>query len=151
MRVSILSIVSLTLALANFVSGHSDDALHAREYVDDLSLRETNTDVLADISTRDLISELSERLERREEYVDDLSLRETNTDVLADISTRDLISELSERLERRDWGTPHRLLKCPHCHRQFIIPTNLVIHIAEVHSGQTNQPKPVNGGKAGRR
>ncbi|KAF5335285.1 hypothetical protein D9611_011742 [Ephemerocybe angulata] len=65
MRVSILSIFSLTLALANFVSAHSDDTLNAREYVDDLSVRETSADVLADISTRDLISELSDRLERR--------------------------------------------------------------------------------------
>ncbi|KAF5335341.1 hypothetical protein D9611_011738 [Ephemerocybe angulata] len=64
MRVSIVSIVSLTLALANFVSAHSDDILHAREYVDDLSVRDIG-DALADISTRDLISELSERLERR--------------------------------------------------------------------------------------
>ncbi|KAF5335411.1 hypothetical protein D9611_011745 [Ephemerocybe angulata] len=65
MRVSIVSIVSLTLALANFVYAHSDDTLHAREYVDGLSVREIG-DALADISTRDLISELSERLERRE-------------------------------------------------------------------------------------
>ncbi|KAF5331258.1 hypothetical protein D9611_013123 [Ephemerocybe angulata] len=94
MRVSILSIVSLTLALANFVSGHSDDAHRAREYVDDISVRETSTDVLADISTRDLISELSERLERR-------------------------------------GGTPHVLMKCPHCPRQFVVRTNYNEHILE--------------------
>ncbi|KAF6754999.1 hypothetical protein DFP72DRAFT_898206 [Ephemerocybe angulata] len=98
MRVSILSILSLTLALANFVSGHSDDAHRARE------------------------------------YVDDLSVRETSTDVLADISTRDLISELSEHLERRKWGTPHKLMNCPHCTRQFVVGNNLDEHIMGEHS-----------------
>ncbi|KAF5310419.1 hypothetical protein D9611_012280 [Ephemerocybe angulata] len=63
MRVSIIT--SLALALANFVYAHSDDTLHAREYIDELSVRDIG-DALASISTRDLISDLSERLERRQ-------------------------------------------------------------------------------------
>ncbi|KAF5311365.1 hypothetical protein D9611_012557 [Ephemerocybe angulata] len=114
MRVSILSIVSLTLVLANFVSGHSDDALCAREYVDNLSLRKTNTDVLADISTRYLISELSERLERLQ------------------ANFNEHILEHSAH-SKQPVG---KAMQCPHCSSRFFALSNLNTHIANAHSNK---------------
>ncbi|KAF6760976.1 hypothetical protein DFP72DRAFT_843231 [Ephemerocybe angulata] len=71
MRVS-LALIPVVAALVSYVNAHSDPFFDAREYIDDLVAREdgyTETlerrEIMADISTRELIQELSERLERR--------------------------------------------------------------------------------------
>ncbi|KAF6753725.1 hypothetical protein DFP72DRAFT_1069292 [Ephemerocybe angulata] len=62
-----LTLVPILLSLAtSFVSAYHDHtaSLHAREYIDSLAARDLHVQ-LSDLSTRDLIGELSERLERR--------------------------------------------------------------------------------------
>ncbi|KAF5335791.1 hypothetical protein D9611_009580 [Ephemerocybe angulata] len=64
MRISLLSLISFTIALASYVHAHPDHSSslnEARSYADALSAR----DILDALSTRDLIDELSGRLERR--------------------------------------------------------------------------------------
>ncbi|KAF6746466.1 hypothetical protein DFP72DRAFT_1175583 [Ephemerocybe angulata] len=72
MRVPLFTLLSCALSLASHIAAYGDHSLEAREAIDavlaerglyenDLSVRE----LLADVSTRELIGELSERLERR--------------------------------------------------------------------------------------
>ncbi|KAF6745073.1 hypothetical protein DFP72DRAFT_1051557 [Ephemerocybe angulata] len=72
MRVPLFTLLSCALSLASHIAAYGDHSLEAREAIDavlaerglyenDLSVREP----LADVSTRELIGELSERLERR--------------------------------------------------------------------------------------
>ncbi|KAF6746649.1 hypothetical protein DFP72DRAFT_1152081, partial [Ephemerocybe angulata] len=156
MRVSIVSIVSLTLALTNFVYAHSDDTLHAREYVDELSVRDIG-DALAHISTRDLMSELSERLERRERIhkcplcpsmfmvansFDD-HLRKEHPGYRLQFNTQPKLNTQPKpkpKPKRRNG----QLTKCPHCFRQFVISDNLKDHVGREHPGSPP-------GQAGRR
>ncbi|KAF5310464.1 hypothetical protein D9611_012259 [Ephemerocybe angulata] len=142
MRVSIVSIVSLTLALTNFVYAHSDDTLHAREYVDELSVRDVG-DALADISTRDLMSELSERLERRERIhkcplcpsmfmvvnTFDEHLRKEHPGYRLQFNTP---KPKPKPKPKRRYG---QLEKCPHCFRQFVVHNNLKDHVGQEHPG----------------
>ncbi|KAF6748311.1 hypothetical protein DFP72DRAFT_1074391 [Ephemerocybe angulata] len=74
MRVgSILSLFPLVLSLRLLANAHSvgDHTLESRDFVDELSVREPEfpsldaREILSDISTRELIDELSDRLERR--------------------------------------------------------------------------------------
>ncbi|KAF6763189.1 hypothetical protein DFP72DRAFT_1060365 [Ephemerocybe angulata] len=81
MRLTFVKAIPIVVALASYVQGHVQDhkassAHHARELVDDLSLRgvsdilrrEEVADALTDISTRDLMEELSDRLEARSRF-----------------------------------------------------------------------------------
>ncbi|KAF6746555.1 hypothetical protein DFP72DRAFT_1175561 [Ephemerocybe angulata] len=90
MRVSVL--ISTTVFLATFVNAYYEPAVDARDIDSILERREH----LGGLSTRDLISELSNRLERRHKQ-----------------HTRDLISELSNRLERRN--NPNKPKQCAKC------------------------------------
>ncbi|KAF6750592.1 hypothetical protein DFP72DRAFT_851669 [Ephemerocybe angulata] len=72
MRVS-LALIPIVAALASYVKAHSDPSFDAREYTDELAARGDaytealeRREIMTDISTRELIQELSERLERRE-------------------------------------------------------------------------------------
>ncbi|KAF6750572.1 hypothetical protein DFP72DRAFT_1048322 [Ephemerocybe angulata] len=70
---SILSLFPLVLSLRLLANAHSvgDHTLESRDFVDELSVREPEftsldaRDTFSDISTRELIDELSDRLERR--------------------------------------------------------------------------------------
>ncbi|KAF5324014.1 hypothetical protein D9611_008444 [Ephemerocybe angulata] len=71
MRVS-LALIPIVAALASYVKAHSDPSFYAREYTDELAARGDaytealeRREIMTDISTRELIQELSERLERR--------------------------------------------------------------------------------------
>ncbi|KAF6744565.1 hypothetical protein DFP72DRAFT_1093658 [Ephemerocybe angulata] len=66
MRFNILVLVPTIVALASFVQGHYDefDARDTRE-IQSLLRRSEIMEELAEISTRDLIDELSSRLEAR--------------------------------------------------------------------------------------
>ncbi|KAF5334449.1 hypothetical protein D9611_014470 [Ephemerocybe angulata] len=72
MRFNVLVLVPTVVALASYVQGHYDE-FDARDLVDELSTREIQgllrrseiMEELAEISTRDLIHELSSRLEAR--------------------------------------------------------------------------------------
>ncbi|KAF6752507.1 hypothetical protein DFP72DRAFT_905009 [Ephemerocybe angulata] len=72
MRLSLLALIPIAASLFTYVSAHYDDAFEGREYVDEVvvtrSLDETleRREVLAGITSRELLDELSERLERRE-------------------------------------------------------------------------------------
>ncbi|KAF6745760.1 ectomycorrhizas-regulated small secreted protein [Ephemerocybe angulata] len=74
MRVSLPTLLSVAISLASIVNAHQDQTLEARDYVDKLTAREVaytdleRRDLFADISTRELIDELSDRLERRGRY-----------------------------------------------------------------------------------
>ncbi|KAF6753739.1 hypothetical protein DFP72DRAFT_402539 [Ephemerocybe angulata] len=62
MRLTFLPVL-LSLA-ASFVSAYHDDtSLDAREYIDELVARDLQLAQLSDLSTRELINELSERLQ----------------------------------------------------------------------------------------
>ncbi|KAF5318220.1 hypothetical protein D9611_014897 [Ephemerocybe angulata] len=63
-----LTLIPIVLSLAtSFVSAYGDDtSLDAREYIDELVARDLQLAQVSDLSTRDLIDELSERLEIRE-------------------------------------------------------------------------------------
>ncbi|KAF6749089.1 hypothetical protein DFP72DRAFT_1073646 [Ephemerocybe angulata] len=67
MRVSIFAILPIALALASSVTAHYDDDFEARDYIDDLATRDYGDDILGarhllvDISTRDLVNELTRR------------------------------------------------------------------------------------------
>ncbi|KAF6753884.1 hypothetical protein DFP72DRAFT_1127596 [Ephemerocybe angulata] len=71
MQLSLLALLPLFISLASIVNAHHD-GLHARDELSDirsldesqLSLRE----LLGDVTTRELIDELTERLERRTIY-----------------------------------------------------------------------------------
>ncbi|KAF6750237.1 hypothetical protein DFP72DRAFT_1139886 [Ephemerocybe angulata] len=69
MRVSILSLLPFALALASFANAHVDDdhSLSAREYLDALSMISSleRRELLEDLTTRELIDALSDRLDRR--------------------------------------------------------------------------------------
>ncbi|KAF5323963.1 hypothetical protein D9611_008425 [Ephemerocybe angulata] len=74
MRVGpILSLIPLVLSLRSLANAHSvgDHTFEGRDFVDELSVREPGftslnaRDILSGISTRELIDELSDRLERR--------------------------------------------------------------------------------------
>ncbi|KAF6742256.1 hypothetical protein DFP72DRAFT_69483 [Ephemerocybe angulata] len=68
MRVSILSLLPFALALASFANAHVDydHSLSARDYLDELSVASLERrELLGDLTTRELIEELSERLDRR--------------------------------------------------------------------------------------
>ncbi|KAF6741692.1 hypothetical protein DFP72DRAFT_1083251 [Ephemerocybe angulata] len=60
-----LRILSIVASLGMLSRAYSDDVFGAREYIDELS---TRTDaVLFSLSTRELIAELSDRLDRRKD------------------------------------------------------------------------------------
>ncbi|KAF6745103.1 ectomycorrhizas-regulated small secreted protein [Ephemerocybe angulata] len=71
MRVSLPTLLSVAISLVSIVNAHQDHTLEAREYIDELIAREEaynaleRRDLFADISTRELIDELSDRFERR--------------------------------------------------------------------------------------
>ncbi|KAF6755545.1 hypothetical protein DFP72DRAFT_896015 [Ephemerocybe angulata] len=75
MRVSLHTLLSVAISLVSIVNAHKDHAFEAREYVDELTAREEayNTlerrELFADIATRELIDELSDRLERRLKFM----------------------------------------------------------------------------------
>ncbi|KAF6745116.1 hypothetical protein DFP72DRAFT_1077861 [Ephemerocybe angulata] len=63
-----LRILSIVASLAMLSRAYSDDVFGARDYMDELS---TRTDaVLSSLSTRELIAEVSERLDRRKYEID---------------------------------------------------------------------------------
>ncbi|KAF6742276.1 hypothetical protein DFP72DRAFT_1054132 [Ephemerocybe angulata] len=65
MHLPTLHLLSIVASLAVLSRAHSDHVFDAREYMDELSSR---TDaVLSSLATRELIAELSERLDRRKE------------------------------------------------------------------------------------
>ncbi|KAF6745092.1 hypothetical protein DFP72DRAFT_454597 [Ephemerocybe angulata] len=59
-----LHLLSIVASLAVLSQAYSDDVFEARDYIDELS---TRTVALSSLSTRELITELSERLDRRKE------------------------------------------------------------------------------------
>ncbi|KAF5335696.1 hypothetical protein D9611_009593 [Ephemerocybe angulata] len=72
MRLSLLSLIPIAASLFTYVSAHYDDSFEAREYVDEVVVTRSFDDslelreVLSGITSRKLLDELSERLERRE-------------------------------------------------------------------------------------
>ncbi|KAF6764379.1 ectomycorrhizas-regulated small secreted protein [Ephemerocybe angulata] len=73
MRVS-LALIPIVAAFVSYVNAYSDPSFNAREYIDELAGREDaytealeRREIMSDISTRELVQELSERLERRGE------------------------------------------------------------------------------------
>ncbi|KAF6744394.1 hypothetical protein DFP72DRAFT_83008 [Ephemerocybe angulata] len=73
MRVSAFTLISIVASLATYVAAHSESTYDARELVDEFATRNLEAfdyalerrEILDDLSTRDLIDELSDRLERR--------------------------------------------------------------------------------------
>ncbi|KAF5332190.1 hypothetical protein D9611_008007 [Ephemerocybe angulata] len=69
MRVSLFAILPIALALASTVTAYYDDDFEARDYIDDLATRDYGLgddilgarNLLVDISTRDLVEELTRR------------------------------------------------------------------------------------------
>ncbi|KAF5339610.1 hypothetical protein D9611_011473 [Ephemerocybe angulata] len=78
MRFNVLVLVPTVVALASYVQGHYDefDARDTRE-IQSLLSRSEIMEELAEISTRDLIDELSSRLEARDERKGGLVLIKT--------------------------------------------------------------------------
>ncbi|KAF6750278.1 hypothetical protein DFP72DRAFT_1139944 [Ephemerocybe angulata] len=71
MRFSILSLLPIALALASFTNAYvdRDHSLSAREYLDELSVPSLERrELLEDLTTRELIDELSDRLDRRQKF-----------------------------------------------------------------------------------
>ncbi|KAF6750043.1 hypothetical protein DFP72DRAFT_1072657 [Ephemerocybe angulata] len=70
MRLSLIALVPLT-ALLSVVHAHSDYTYEAREHINELATRDfedsllTTRQELADLSTRELLNELEDRLQRR--------------------------------------------------------------------------------------
>ncbi|KAF6742824.1 hypothetical protein DFP72DRAFT_1081198 [Ephemerocybe angulata] len=67
---SLVALVPLAASLATLVTARGYEYNDARDYIDELSLREnaeglSTRELLSDLSTRELIDELSDRLERR--------------------------------------------------------------------------------------
>ncbi|KAF5331261.1 hypothetical protein D9611_013124 [Ephemerocybe angulata] len=78
-----LHLLSIVASLAVLSKGYSYDMFEARDYIDELS---TRTDAaLSSLSTRELIAELSERLDRRKS--DDHSTQFECTECLAKSKT----------------------------------------------------------------
>ncbi|KAF6747245.1 hypothetical protein DFP72DRAFT_920339, partial [Ephemerocybe angulata] len=79
MRLSLIALIPLT-AFVSVVHAQSDYTHEAREHIDELATRAfknsllTTRQDLADLSTRDLLNELEDRLQRRakDEYVCEL-------------------------------------------------------------------------------
>ncbi|KAF5311199.1 hypothetical protein D9611_013022 [Ephemerocybe angulata] len=74
---SLVALVPLAASLATLATAREYEYNDAREYIDELSLRETansedlstrSEQILSELSTRELIDELSDRLERRTRY-----------------------------------------------------------------------------------
>ncbi|KAF6750999.1 hypothetical protein DFP72DRAFT_1172615 [Ephemerocybe angulata] len=74
MRVSAFTLISIVASLATYVAAYSSKSAYtARELVDEFATRDLEAfdyalerrEILADLSTRNLIDELSDRLERR--------------------------------------------------------------------------------------
>ncbi|KAF6750189.1 hypothetical protein DFP72DRAFT_851879 [Ephemerocybe angulata] len=76
MRVPLFTLLSCALSLASYAAAHGDHSFEAREAIDtvlaerglyenDLSVQE----LLTDVSTRELLGELSERLEVRADFI----------------------------------------------------------------------------------
>ncbi|KAF6750957.1 hypothetical protein DFP72DRAFT_908928, partial [Ephemerocybe angulata] len=63
MRVHFLALLSTFVSLACLSSAHHEHSVDSREFVDALSTVQTRD--LGDISTREIIGEINERLERR--------------------------------------------------------------------------------------
>ncbi|KAF6759598.1 hypothetical protein DFP72DRAFT_1101059 [Ephemerocybe angulata] len=67
MRVSLFAILPIVLALASTATAYYDDDFETRDYIDDLATRDYGDNVLGarhlliDISTRDLVDELTRR------------------------------------------------------------------------------------------
>ncbi|KAF6745817.1 ectomycorrhizas-regulated small secreted protein [Ephemerocybe angulata] len=71
MRVSILSLLPFALALASFANARVDydHSLSARDYLDELSVTSLERrELLEGLTTREIIEELSERLDRRQKF-----------------------------------------------------------------------------------
>ncbi|KAF6746509.1 hypothetical protein DFP72DRAFT_855379 [Ephemerocybe angulata] len=72
MRLSLLALIPIAASLFTYVSAHYDDAFEGREYVDEVVVTRSfhdfleHREALAGITSRELLDELSERLERRE-------------------------------------------------------------------------------------
>ncbi|KAF6759264.1 hypothetical protein DFP72DRAFT_1167127 [Ephemerocybe angulata] len=70
---SLVALVPLAASLATLATARGYEYNDAREYIDELSLREnaeglSTRGLLSELSTRELIDELSDRLERRTRY-----------------------------------------------------------------------------------
>ncbi|KAF6759258.1 ectomycorrhizas-regulated small secreted protein [Ephemerocybe angulata] len=70
---SLLALVPFAASLATLVTARGYEQNDARDYIDELSLREdadglSTRELLSELSTRELIGELSDRLERRTKY-----------------------------------------------------------------------------------
>ncbi|KAF6759206.1 hypothetical protein DFP72DRAFT_1102452 [Ephemerocybe angulata] len=73
MRVSAFTLISVAASLATYVAASSKSTYDARELLDEFATRDLEAfdyalerrEIIADLSTRDLIDELSDRLERR--------------------------------------------------------------------------------------
>ncbi|KAF6750959.1 hypothetical protein DFP72DRAFT_908929 [Ephemerocybe angulata] len=65
MRIQFLALLSTFVSLACLSSAHHEHSVDSRELVDALSTGDLPTRDLGDISMREIIDELSERLERR--------------------------------------------------------------------------------------
>ncbi|KAF6742696.1 hypothetical protein DFP72DRAFT_1179093 [Ephemerocybe angulata] len=69
MRVSFINLLTVIGALASFANGYRDDyAFAARDILDELTASTRSLDrreILADITTRDLLHEVADRLEAR--------------------------------------------------------------------------------------
>ncbi|KAF6749381.1 hypothetical protein DFP72DRAFT_541816 [Ephemerocybe angulata] len=74
MRVSAFALISVAASLATYVAAYSSESTYdARELLDEFATRDLEAfdyalerrEIIADLSTRDLIDELSDRLERR--------------------------------------------------------------------------------------
>ncbi|KAF5335700.1 hypothetical protein D9611_009609 [Ephemerocybe angulata] len=63
MHFTALRLLSIVASLVVLSKAYSDDVFEARDYIDDLSTRADAS--LSSLSTRELIAELSERLDRR--------------------------------------------------------------------------------------
>ncbi|KAF5310418.1 hypothetical protein D9611_012281 [Ephemerocybe angulata] len=78
MRLSLIALVPLTALLSSVVHARSDYTYEAREHIDELATRAfddsllTTRQDLADLSTRDLLNELQDRLQRRESTLERL-------------------------------------------------------------------------------
>ncbi|KAF6743317.1 hypothetical protein DFP72DRAFT_933811 [Ephemerocybe angulata] len=66
MRIQFLALLSTFVSLACLSSAHHEHSVDSREFVDGLSTGDFPTRDLGDISAREIIGQLRERLERRD-------------------------------------------------------------------------------------
>ncbi|KAF6741183.1 hypothetical protein DFP72DRAFT_893038 [Ephemerocybe angulata] len=65
MRLQFIALLSTFVSLASLSSAHPEHSVDSREFVDALSTGDLLTRDLGEISTREIIRELSQRLEQR--------------------------------------------------------------------------------------